>query len=91
MGNSINIYESMAPAYWDVYDDIKAFGHSEYWFKGGRGSTKSSFISLAIIRGLLVDRNANAIVYRRVSNTLKDSVYAQMIWAINKLELGFLF
>lgn len=91
MGSSINIYESMAPAYWDVYDDIKAFGHSEYWFKGGRGSTKSSFISLAIIRGLLVDRNANAIVYRRVSNTLKDSVYAQMIWAINKLELGPLF
>ena len=91
MGREINVYNFMAPAYWDVYDDIQSFGHSEYWFKGGRGSTKSSFISLAIIMGLLNDHKANAIIYRRVSNTLKDSVYAQMIWAINMLEIGSLF
>lgn len=61
--------------------------YSEYWFKGGRGSTKSSFISLAIIRGLLQDENANAIIYRRVGNTIKDSVYQQMIWAIDTMGL----
>jgi PBSX family phage terminase large subunit len=44
-----------------------------------------------IILGLFDDRNANAIVYRRVGNTIKDSVYAQMIWAIDTLGLGHAF
>lgn len=86
--SDIWIYESMAPAFWDLYDDLKAGAHAEYWLKGGRGSTKSSFISLAIIRGLLADPDANAIVYRKVGNTIKDSVYSQMLWAIDKLELS---
>ena len=84
----INIYNTMAETFWDLYDDLKAGTHAEYMLKGGRGSTKSSFISLAIIRGLLADPLANAIIYRRVGNTIKDSVYSQMIWAIDKLELA---
>lgn len=87
MAETINVYECMAPSFWDAYDDLQAAAHSEYWFAGGRGSTKSSFISISIIVGMLNDRNANAIVYRRVSNTIRDSVYAQMIWAIDKLGI----
>ena len=60
----------MSPAFWDLYDDIKAERHAEYWLDGGRGSTKSSFISLVIVRGLLADPDANAIIYRRVGNTI---------------------
>lgn len=86
--SEICIYSLIARTFWDVYDDIKRGEHAEYWLKGGRGSTKSSFISLAIVRGLLADPNANAIVYRRVGNTIKDSVYAQMIWAIDMLGLS---
>lgn len=86
--SEICIYSLIARTFWDVYDDIKRGEHAEYWLKGGRGSTKSSFISLAIVRGLLADHNANAIVYRRVGNTIKDSVYAQMIWAIDMLGLS---
>ena len=71
--------------------DIARGRHAEYWLKGGRGSTKSSFISIMIILGMFDDRNANAIVYRRVGNTIKDSVYAQMIWAIDTLGLGHAF
>lgn len=85
--SDICIYDSMARVFWDLYDDLKRGDHAEYWLKGGRGSTKSSFISLAIIRGILADPNANAIVYRKVANTIKDSVYSQMLWAIDKLEL----
>ena len=70
-----------------VYADIAKGGHSEYWLSGGRGSTKSSFISIAIILGLWQDEHANAIVYRRVGNTIKDSVYEQIIWAIDILGL----
>ena len=88
MPNEINSYELMAPSFWDVYDDLQAGSHIEYWLKGGRGSTKSSFISLAIILGMLQDKEANAIIYRQVGNTLKDSVYAQMIWAVNALGIS---
>lgn len=86
--STICIYDSMAHTFWDLYDDLKRDGHAEYWLKGGRGSTKSSFISLVIVRGLLADPNANAIIYRKVGNTIKDSVYSQMLWAIDQLGLA---
>lgn len=86
--SEICIYDSMARTFWDLYDDLKRDGHAEYWLKGGRGSTKSSFISLVIVRGLLADPNANAIIYRKVGNTIKDSVYSQMLWAIDQLQLS---
>lgn len=70
-----------------VFLDIISEKHSEYLLRGGRGSTKSSFISVAIILGIMQDDKANAIVYRRVANTIKDSVYEQMIWAIDTLNL----
>lgn len=88
---SICIYDQIARSFWDVYDDLKQGSHAEYMLKGGRGSTKSSFISIAIIRGLLADPLANAIIYRRVGNTLKDSVYAQMLWAVDTLGLNDYF
>ena len=91
MPSSANIYELMAPVFWDMYDDLKANGHSEYWLKGGRASTKSSWISLAIVRGLLLDEQANALVYRKVRATLMDSVYAQIVWAIGELGCSHLF
>lgn len=75
-------------AFSDALNDFLDEKHSEYWFKGGRGSTKSSFISLLIVLGLLNDENANAVIYRRVGNTIKDSVYSQMVWALDMLGLS---
>lgn len=59
-----------------------------YVFEGGRGSTKSSFISLKIIELLKNNHNMHACVVRKVAGTLRDSVYAQMLWAINELGLN---
>ena len=42
--SEICIYSLIARTFWDVYDDIKRGEHAEYWLKGGRGSTKSSYI-----------------------------------------------
>ena len=81
----------IAPAYHALHDDLRAGRHAEYWLKGGRGSAKSSFISLEIALGLTRDANASAIVYRKVAATLRESVYEQMIWAIERLGLGGLF
>lgn len=87
----VRISDVIAPAYRSVHADIRDGVHSEYWLKGGRGSAKSSFISLEIVLGLLRDPEANAIIYRRVAATLRESVYAQMAWAIERLGLGDMF
>lgn len=77
----------VAKPFWPVHRDIKAARHDEYWLEGGRGSTKSSFISLEIIQLLLKHPQMHAIVYRKVGNTLRESVYEQIIWAIDQLGL----
>ena len=59
----------------------------EFELRGGRGATKSSYISLKIVELLSNHPNMHAVCVRRVSNTLKDSVYAQILWAIGVLGL----
>lgn len=60
----------------------------EYVFEGGRGGLKSSFISLKIIELIKNNPTMHACITRQVAGTLKDSVYAQMKWAINELRLA---
>ena len=74
----------IAPSFYEVHHDIKAGRHTHYWLKGGRGSTKSSFISVEIILGMMQDAAANALVLRKVAVNLKDSVYEQLLWAIRR-------
>jgi PBSX family phage terminase large subunit len=76
------------PSFHDVLGDVMAHGHTHYWLHGGRGSTKSSFISVAIVLLILARPEANAVVVRRFSNTLRDSVFEQMQWAIAELGLS---
>lgn len=81
----------IAPPFYPVHHDLKAGRHAEYWLEGGRGSTKSSFISIEVILGMISDPEANAIIYRKVAATLRESVYAQMLWAIDKLGASAYF
>lgn len=57
----------------------------EYWLEGGRASIKSSFGSEKGIEILENNPNMCAICIRKVGNTLKDSIYSQMLWGIDKL------
>lgn len=79
--------ELIAPSFSTVLFDLADAGHSEYIFPGGRGSTKSSFISLNVIDLLMKHEDTHACVLRQISNTLKDSVYSQILWAISALGL----
>ena len=81
----------IAPSFYGVHHDIKAGRHTHYWLKGGRGSTKSSFISVEIILGMMQDTAANALVLRKVAVNLKDSVYEQLLWAIEALGVEHLW
>lgn len=84
---AVRLSECIAPAFYGLHRDLRRGGHAEYWLRGGRGSGKSSFVSLEILMGMLRDPAASAIVYRKVANTLRESVYGQMLWAIGKLGL----
>lgn len=78
----------IAPSFYKVHKDIKKDLHTHYWFDGGRGSTKSSFVAIEIIIGIMKDPKANCIALRKVKDTLHDSVYEQLCWAIDVLEVG---
>lgn len=75
------------PAFDTLAADIKRHMHTHYWIKGGRGSTKSSFISLQIPKLMIAHPEMHAVVLRKVGNTLKNSVYQQIEWAIEKMGL----
>lgn len=77
--------------FFELHRLIKEDAYTHYWLKGGRGSTKSSFISLEVIQGLIKDPQANAVCFRKVGDTLKDSVYAQVLWAIDALGMSDFF
>ena len=77
----------LAPAFFEVHKSIRNGEYNHYWFKGGRGSTKSSFISVQIILNLIKDPQAHAIAFRKVGAFLETSVYNQLKWAINILGL----
>lgn len=77
----------IAPTFAPVHFDIQERAHFEYVFPGGRGSTKSSFVSMEVIDLLMHYEQMHAVVLRQVADTLRGSVYQQIIWAISALGL----
>lgn len=77
----------LASSFVDVYRDIIEHRHGEYLFFGGRGSCKSSFISLVTLEYFLNHPDLHILACRKVKDTLRDSVYAQYRWAIKMLGL----
>ena len=86
---TINLTDVIAPSFYTVHWDILDSNHTYYDLYGGRGSTKSSFISIEIVLGMMQDAKdgvfSNAVVFRKVGNTLRESVFEQIAWAIDAL------
>lgn len=93
--NQIRLTDIIAPSFYSLHWDIIEGRHTYYKLSGGRGSTKSSFISVEIILGIMSDGNqgkfTNAVAYRRYGVNLHDSVYEQFVWAIDKLGVSHLW
>lgn len=87
----VRLSKLIAPSFYELHRELKEGLYDEYWLKGGRGSGKSTFISVEIILGMLQDPAANAVVFRRYQNELRDSVVGQFEWTIAKMNLGHLF
>ena len=88
--DALDVTQHIAPVYLSLHEDIQAQQHQYYNLPGGRGSGKSSFCALEIVDGLMKDKTgrSNAIVFRRTANTMRESVFSQIAWAIDKLDVG---
>lgn len=84
----IKLSEKMAPSFFSVHQDVKQHGHTHYVLAGGRGSTKSSYVSLEIPLLLMQNPECHAVILRKVANTLRNSVYTQVEWALDALRIS---
>ena len=86
--SEVRLSSVLGPSFLEVAHDVFAHGHTHYDLSGGRGSLKSSCVSLLVPLILLTNPNTHALVLRKVGNTLRDSVYAQYLWAIGELGMA---
>lgn len=84
----VRLSEHIGPAYKELARDVFQHVHTHYDLSGGRGSLKSSTVSLLVPLILLTNQGTHALVLRKVGNTIRDSVYAQYIWAIGELGMA---
>lgn len=86
---SVNLKDIIAPSFYNVFWDVMDGKHTYYDLFGGRGSTKSSFVGVMIPFQMMQDAIGgtitNAVVFRKVGNTLRESVYEQIAWGIDAL------
>lgn len=74
-------------------------GYDEFWnckkryrvLKGGKGSKKSATTALNFIYRLMREKGTNLLVVRQVMNTHRDSTFAQLQWAQEKLGVKHLW
>ena len=77
----------LAPAFASVFLAVSEGEYTEFELAGGRGSTKSSFVSLMMVWLLKNNPEFHGLCVRKVGNTLRNSVFAQVMWAIGMLGL----
>ena len=86
---SVNLKDIIAPSFYNVFWDVMDGKHTYYDLFGGRGSTKSSFVGVMIPFQMMQDAingsTTNAVIFRKVGNTLRESVYEQIAWGIDAL------
>jgi len=94
MSNNIKIplKDCIIPMYKEVLKDILAHKHVHYTFAGGRGSTKSSFVGGICIPLLIMSNpKVHAVCFRKIGNTIQNSIYGQIVWGIYTLGVDSLF
>ena len=84
---TVNLRDVIGPGFYESHRAIREQRVHTLVEEGGRGSLKSSFCSVEIVLWLQRWPKSHALVMRQMGNTLEDSVYSQMLWAIATLGL----
>ena len=77
--------------YHPLLDDVLRHEYTHYVMAGGRGSTKSSFVGVTIPLIIIKYPKVHAVCFRKVGNTIQNSIFAQIVWGIYQLGLEELF
>ena len=85
--SEVKISSMIGAAFYDVVHDVLDHKYTHYDLSGGRGSLKSSFVSVMIPLLVIQNPNIHALVLRKVASTLRDSVFSQYLWAIGEIFL----
>lgn len=80
--------ELMVGTYANLNRHITSGATKEAIIKGGRGGWKSSYPGLKIPELIMENPSMHALCIRNVKDTLKDSVYEQIKWGIDKLGVS---
>ena len=86
--SEIKLSTVIGPAFHSLARDVFQHGHTHYDLSGGRGSLKSSCVSVLVPLLVVANPDTHAVVLRKVANTIRDSVYAQYLWAIGELGMA---
>lgn len=87
----INLKEHISPNFKELFNDIMKHKYTHYMLKGGRGSTKSTFITNIIPLLIIKNADTHAVIVRKNWSSLKTSVYNQLIWSITDLGIKDFF
>lgn len=90
MTTSINMSQLIPSHFHDLWRATKDNSILNIVAKGGRGSGKSSDTAI-IIAQLIMRYPVNALILRKIDNTLASSVFEQIKWAINEMQVSHLF
>ena len=77
----------MSPSFSAPHNALKSGEINQLVLPGGRGGGKSSYASVEGILQIIANPEIHGVVMRKVSNTLRTTVYAQYVWAITALGL----
>ena len=87
---SVKLSSLIPSKFHDVWRASKSKDILNVVCSGGRGSGKSSNVA-HIITQLLMRHPVNAVGIRKIDNTLEQSIYEQMKWAISEQQVTHLF
>lgn len=83
----VNIQKEVNPHFREVWTTSKPYNI----LRGGRNSFKSSVIALLLVYMIVghvsLGRKANVVVIRKVANTIRDSVFLKIQWALLKFGM----
>lgn len=78
----------LAPPFLGMHRKLTTGAGCDLWIKGGRGSTKSSAVSLEVVRLLEEHADLSAIVFVKRKTDIRDGVYEQVMWALATLGVS---
>ena len=83
----VNLYETVGKGY-------NRFWHSKHRYrvvKGSRASKKSKTAAIWFISNMMEHPEANTLCVRKTYRTIKDSQYADLKWACNRLKVSHMW